>query len=177
MRKQWLMVIGIVILLAAGAYALVSSAPPRIEVGVRAPDYVATDLATGKPVSILSLHPGDVTLVNIWATWCEPCKDEIPAMDSLYRDLGPRGFHIVAVSIDQGSPETVKSFAQQYHMSFDVLQDRSTEIQSTYQTTGVPESFLVNKQGRIVRIIRRGHPWNSPASRAIISELLANPAS
>lgn len=176
MRKQWAVVGVIVALLAGGAWALVRSAPPTIAVGVRAPDYTATDLATGQPVSILGLHRGEVTLLNIWATWCEPCKDEIPAMDSLYRDLGPKGFHIVAVSIDQGSPEAVKEFVKQFQMPFDVLQDRSMGIQSVYQTTGVPESFLINRQGRIVRIIRRGHPWNSPASHAIISELLANPA-
>lgn len=148
-----------------------------IAVGQAAPNFTATDLATGKPVSFDADYKGKVTLVNIWATWCEPCKQEVPAMDSLYRDLASRGFKIAAVSIDRGGVDVVKQFAKDYHMSFDVLHDPSGTIEQTYQTTGVPESFLVGRDGRIVRIMLRGYTWNSAASRRIVEELLAAPGS
>ena len=88
-----------------------------------------------------------MTLVNVWATWCLPCRVEMPAMEQVYQQLAPRGFKIAAVSIDEGSPEDVRAFGQELGLSFDLLQDRSTAVQQIFQTTGVPESFLINKDG------------------------------
>ena len=98
-------------------------------------------------------------------------------MDSLFQALGPRGFRIAAVSIDRGGEEVVKAFAKEYNISFDVLHDPSGDIERVFQTTGVPESFLIDRDGKIVRIMLRGYTWNSPASRRVIEELLATPAS
>ncbi|MGH7583640.1 MAG: redoxin domain-containing protein [Gemmatimonadales bacterium] len=166
-----------VVVLGGGGWWLVHSSPPRVAVGMPAPDFTATDLTTGKTVSLRDRYKGEVTLVNIWATYCDPCKWEIPAMDSLYHTLGPRGLHIAAVSVDIVSPTVVKKFAADYHMSFDVLHDGSGAIEETYQTTGVPESFLIDKSGHIVRIAQRAVRWNSPENQRIIEELLAAPAS
>ena len=178
MRRQWLLVLGIVVALGVGTWALVRFAgQTAIGVGQTSPDFTAKNLATAKQVSFDSSYRGSVTLVNIWATWCAPCKEEIPAMDSLYRALGPRGFRIAAVSIDRGGEAIVKAFAKEYHISFDVLHDPSGDIERIFQTTGVPESFLVDRDGKIVRIMLRGYTWNSPASRRVIEELLATPAS
>lgn len=177
MSRQWLIVIAVVLALALGTWKMVISAPASIQLGVVAPDFTATDLATGKPVSLYNKYHNQVTLVNIWATWCDPCKEEIPAMDSLYRALGSKGFHIVAVSVDEGSNDVVKQFAKDYHISFDVLHDQPGKIKTTYQTTGVPESFLIDKHGRIVKMVPRAHPWNSAESRHLVETLLAEPQS
>lgn len=177
MTRQWLIVIAVVVALALGTWKMVISAPASIQLGVVAPDFTATDLATGKPVSLYDKYHNQVTLVNIWATWCDPCKEEIPAMDSLYRALGSKGFHIAAVSVDEGSDDVVKKFAQEYHISFDVLHDQPGKIKTIYQTTGVPESFLIDKHGRIVRMVPRAHPWNSAESRHLVETLLAEPQS
>lgn len=176
MNKQWLVVVGIVAAMGAGTWRLVKSAPPHIQIGAKAPDFTATDLATGKTVTLYDRYKGEVTLVNIWATWCDPCKDEIPALDSLYQRLRDKGFHIAAVSIDEGNDEVVRKFAKEYHISFDVLHDQSGVIQQIYQTTGVPESFLIDKHGRIQRMIPRGHPWASAESQRVVEELLAQPS-
>jgi thiol-disulfide isomerase/thioredoxin len=133
------------------------------------------DLATGDSVTLRQRYWGKVTLVNIWATWCEPCKIEMPAMEQVYRALAPRGFAVAAVSIDEGEPDEVRAFGQQLGLSFDLLQDRSTRIQQIYQTTGVPESFLLNRQGVIVKRIIGAHDWNSPVNRALLERLLAEP--
>lgn len=178
MRREWLLVAGIIGGLTVGAGAVVRFAgQSAIGVGQLAPDFAAKNLTSGKQARFDSDYRGGVTLVSIWATWCEPCKEEIPAMDSLYRAMGPRGFKIAAVSVDRGGEAIVKQFANEYHISFDVLHDPSGDIEKAYQTTGVPESFLVGRDGRIVRILLRAHTWNSPASRRVIEELLATPAS
>jgi peroxiredoxin len=142
-------------------------------VGSEAPDFTAVSLATGQPVSFLEEYRGEVTLVNIWATWCGPCKEEIPALDTLYRALKDRGFRIAAVSIDTEDSVTVRQFLEQFGVAFDVLHDQSRAIEKIYQTTGVPESFLIDRDGRIVRIVYGDHPWASPSNRRIIEELLS----
>jgi cytochrome c biogenesis protein CcmG/thiol:disulfide interchange protein DsbE len=177
MRNSWKVFLVALAAVGGVAWWLIRSAPARVEVGMVAPDFTATDLATGKVVSLRASYRGTVTLVNIWATWCDPCRQEIPAMDSLYRSLASRGFRIAAVSIDKGSPAPVKKFAAQYGISFDVLHDPSGAIQEIYQTSGVPESFLVDKTGNIVRIAQMAAPWNSPENHRIIEHLLAAPAS
>jgi cytochrome c biogenesis protein CcmG, thiol:disulfide interchange protein DsbE len=96
----------------------------------------------------------------------------MPAMEQVYRALAPRGFAVAAVSIDEGGPDDVRAFGQELGLSFDLLQDRSTRIQQIYQTTGVPESFLLNRQGVIVKRIIGAHDWNSPANRALLERLL-----
>jgi peroxiredoxin len=175
MSKQWILVGTIVGALAAGAAALAKfgSDVARVEVGAEAPDFRAIDLATGDSVSLRQHYRGAVTLVNIWATWCEPCKVEMPAMERLFQSLAPRGFKIAAVSVDEGSPEDVQAFGRDLGLSFDLLQDRSTRVQQIYQTTGVPESFLLNRDGVIVKRVIGAHDWSSPVNRGLIERLLA----
>ena len=175
MSRQWLAVMSIAGGLGLGAMALVRYGPDREQVGVgaRAPDFRVVDLATNDTVSLKQRYKGQVTLVNIWATWCVPCRVEMPSMQALYDSLRPRGFRIAAVSIDEGDPTDVRNFATELHLTFDVLQDRSTRIQQTYQTTGVPESFLLDREGTIVKRVIGAHDWNSPVNRALVERLLA----
>jgi cytochrome c biogenesis protein CcmG, thiol:disulfide interchange protein DsbE len=177
MSKQWILVGVIVGGLIVGAAALAKFGPEvqRVEVGSKAPDFRAIDLATGDSVSLRDRYRGAVTLVNIWATWCVPCRVEMPAMERAYQALAPRGFKIAAVSIDEGTPEDVVAFGQDLGISFDLLQDRSTTIQQIYQTTGVPESFLLNRDGIVVKRIIGAHDWNSKVNRDLIERLLDEP--
>lgn len=177
MSKQWMAVAIVGAGLLAGAVALARYGPDvqRVEVGARAPDFRAVNLATGDSVSLREGYRGTVTLVNIWATWCVPCRVEMPAMERLYQSLAPRGFRIAAVSIDEGSPEDVQAFARELGLSFDILQDRSTKVQQVYQTTGVPESFLLNREGVIVKRVIGAQDWSSAVNRALIERLLDEP--
>jgi len=178
MAKQWLLVVAIVASLAGGATLLAKFGPDieGVSVGARAPDYRAVDLATGDSVSLRERYRGAVTLVNVWATWCEPCKMEMPAMERVYQALAPHGFKIAAISIDVGPPERVQAFAHDLGLTFDLLQDRSTRVQDIYQTTGVPESFLLNRDGIIVKRVIGAHDWDSPVNRGLIERLLDEPA-
>ena len=179
MRRQWIAVLTIIGGLALGAAALVRFSPGdgRVEVGARAPEFRAVDLATGDSVSLRERYDGQVTLVNIWATWCLPCRDEMPSMQALYDSLAGRGFRIAAISIDEGSPEEVVAFARKLGLSFDILHDRSGTVERLYQTTGVPESFLLDRRGILVKRVIGAHDWSSPANRSTVERLLAQPES
>ena len=174
---QWLVVALVVAGLGLGTFALARAgrALTGVEVGDIAPDYVVVDLASGDSVSLRERYRGQVTLVNIWATWCIPCREEMPAMQAVYDSLAGRGFRIAAISIDQSDPARVRAFADELGITFDLLQDRSTAIQRTFQTTGVPESFLLDREGRIVRRIIGAHDWSSVINRDLIARLLDQP--
>ncbi|HTL04249.1 MAG TPA: TlpA disulfide reductase family protein [Gemmatimonadales bacterium] len=174
MSKQWVMVLAIVAGLGLGAAALVRFGPKLegVEVGKRAPDYRTVRLGTQDSVSIHTEARGQVTLVNIWATWCIPCRAEMPAMEKLYHELGPKGLRILAVSIDEGDPRDVRSFVDELGLTFEILHDKTGDIQRVYQTTGVPESFLLDRNGVIVKKVIGEHPWGSPSNQRIIVDLL-----
>ena len=178
MSRQWTIVIVVLATLLLGAAALTRFGDVSpVAVGAEAPEFRVTDLGTGDSVSLRDRYKGKVTLVNIWATWCVPCRAEMPSMEQLYTALAPRGFAIAAVSIDEGSPDEVRGFARELGLTFDILHDRTTRIQQTYQTTGVPESFLLNRDGVIVKRVIGAHDWNSPANRTLVERLLAEPSS
>jgi peroxiredoxin len=161
--------------LALGAAALTWVAPDNaVEINHPAPNFRAVDLATRDSVS-LEDYRGSVTLVNIWATWCVPCREEMPSMQRLYDSVGTRGFRIAAVSIDEGSPEDVTAFARELDLSFDILHDRSGAVERLYQTTGVPESFLLDRRGVLVKRVIGAHDWSSPANIAAVERLLEQP--
>jgi len=177
MSKQWIFVGLVIAGVAAGATIMtrVGSEVAPVQVGATAPEFRALDLASGDSVSLHDRYRGKVTLVNVWATWCVPCRVEMPAMEQLYTALAPRGFAVAAVSIDEGPPEDVRKFGEQFKLTFDLLQDRSTRIQQLYQTTGVPESFLLDRNGVIIKRVIGAHDWNSAANRALVERLLAEP--
>jgi cytochrome c biogenesis protein CcmG/thiol:disulfide interchange protein DsbE len=146
----------------------------RVEVGAAAPDLRVVELASGDTVDLRARYKGKVTLLNIWATWCVPCRQEMPSMQKAYARLKDEGFAIAAVSIDEGGPEDVQAFAREFGLTFDILQDRSGRISTLYQTTGVPESFLLDKDGTIIKRVIGAHDWSSPANISLIERLLGH---
>jgi peroxiredoxin len=173
--KQWT-VTGIVVAgLVLGATALTWVAPDSgVEINRTAPAFRAIDLATRDSVSLTD-YRGSVTLVNIWATWCLPCREEMPSMQKLYDSVGTRGFRIAAISVDEGSPEDVAAFAEKLGLTFDILPDRSGKVERLYQTTGVPESYLLDRRGVLVKRVIGAHDWSSPANIAAVERLLDQP--
>jgi cytochrome c biogenesis protein CcmG/thiol:disulfide interchange protein DsbE len=148
--------------------------------GTRAPDFSAVDLQ-GNPHS-LDDYRGKVVLVNIWATWCGPCKREMPSMERLYQELHGEGFEILAVSVDALSGERddrgrlggdLKIFTESFALTFPILHDPSGEIQSTYRTTGVPESFVLDREGLITKKVVGSTEWDAPENVRMIRRLLA----
>lgn len=93
-------------------------------------------------------------------------------MQQLYDSLRDRGFRIAAVSIDRDGPDVVRDFARDLKLGFDILQDRSGGIQQAYQTTGVPESFLLDTTGVIMKRVIGAHDWSSAANQALVRRLM-----
>lgn len=167
-------VLAIAALLGVGTWALVRyvPVPEGAGVGQRAPDYRVVRARDGASIGIRSANAGHVTLVNIWATWCLPCRAEMPSIERAYEAYRDRGFRVAAASIDSGSAATVLAYARQAGLSFDILRDPGGAIQDAYQTVGVPESFLLDRHGRITYVALGAETWDSPENRARIEHLL-----
>ncbi len=172
--KQWLIVGVVVVLLAAGAIIGVRMAPDifPVEPGSNAPDFSAVDLATGDTVQ-LSRYRGSVVLLNIWATWCGPCRTEMPSIQRLHEALGPEGLKVVAVSIDQADADVVRDFQRELGLTFDILHDQAGAIERVFQTTGVPETFVIDRAGVIRKKAIGDHDWASQTNQDLVRRLLA----
>lgn len=145
--------------------------------GGKAPEFSAVTLDSPAVQKSLGDFRGNVILLNVWATWCGPCRIEMPSMQELHKALGPRGLKVVAVSVDQPGFETqIRDFVDQYGLTFEILHDPEANIRDTYQTTGYPETFIIGKDGLIRRKLVGAADWNSPGNRALIEHLLAEPS-
>ncbi|MDP2958255.1 MAG: TlpA disulfide reductase family protein [Longimicrobiales bacterium] len=148
--------------------------------GTPAPSFTASTLS-GDTVT-LEGYPDRVILLNIWATWCPPCREEMPSMERLHRRQRERGvpFEILAVSIDAAQGESdalgnpggdLQAFAKELDLTFTILHDPTGRIQRTYRTTGVPESFLIGRDGIIFRRLVGAVEWDTPEWDATIRRL------
>ncbi len=174
MKRQWL-VVGAIVLVLGAALALGLALSPEIfpvEVGSKAPEFQAGALQ-GSATKTLADYKGQVVLLNVWATWCAPCRVEMPSIESLWREFGPQGLKVVAVSIDEAGPDVVREFIRERGFSFEVLLNPSRSIERIYQTTGVPESFVLNRDGVIVKKVIGAAEWDSAVNRDLIRRLLA----
>ena len=174
-------VAGVVALLAAlvGAGWVSRDRFLPVDEGSRAPEVRAVDL-DGRPVSLAGLR-GEVVLLNVWATWCPPCRAEMPSMERLHQELGDEGLKIVAVSVDQegggadayGTPGgDVAAFVKEHGLTFSVWRQPSGDVGRDYRTSGVPESFLIGRDGRIVKKVVGATEWDSPDHVMLIRSLL-----
>ena len=150
-----------------------TAALPRL--GQPMADFSLPDLQ-GHTVSLSSLQ-GKVVFLNIWATWCQPCIDEMPTIQRLHDQLQPRGLEVLTVSLDPLGAQIVEPFLKQYGLSFPVLLDAKSHIQKLYGTTGVPESFIIDKSGRLVEKVIGPRDWSHPNMLTRFEELMAAPAS
>jgi peroxiredoxin len=174
-RQQWAIVAAFVVLIAGGVWAAVKLFADDlfpVTVGAQAPDFRAKDLSTGK-VKTLADYRGEVVLLNVWATWCPPCIVEMPSMQRLHEAYGSRGLKVVAVSIDDYVGEdSVRAFAKGLGLTFEILHDPTHAIEKAYQTTGYPESFVIDRGGTIRKKWISAADWNSAGNRALVAELL-----
>lgn len=143
---------------------------PRI--GFRAPNFTLKDLKGGT-VSIANLR-GRVVMVNFWATWCGPCKVEMPSMNRLYDDLRGKDFEILAISSDFQGEKIVRPFITQGGFTFPVLIDSSFKVNADYGVTGIPTTFLIDKDGVITHKVLGPRDWDSPEARELIRRIMSS---
>ena len=120
----------------------------------------------------LSDYRGQVVLLNFWATWCGPCREEMPSMEKLWQTYREQGLVILAVSTDNGGESRIKNFARRLKLTFPILLDPDSLASDLYQVSGVPVSFLIDRQGRITARILGSKDWASEVAFQQVEGLL-----
>jgi thiol-disulfide isomerase/thioredoxin len=145
----------------------------RLEPPGAAPTFHLADLQ-GRQVQ-LEDYRGRVVVLNFWATWCGPCRDEIPAMQLLSKELGARGLTVLALNY-QEVPAAVTTFVERYGLTFPVLLDRQGAVGERYRVTALPATYFVDRKGALVGAALGYREWGAPAARSYLADLLAGGA-
>jgi thiol-disulfide isomerase/thioredoxin len=127
----------------------------------------------GAPRRLLEWQ-GKALLCNFWATWCAPCRDEMPALETLARELGPRGLAVVGVNYKESKRE-VQAFVQEQKLGFPVLLDDAGQVARHYQVFALPVTVLVDRQGIVAGTALGIRDWVAPDARAYLDRLLTRP--
>ncbi len=158
-------VVGLGVLIALGWSHHDVNLPPGV--GGRMPEYAAPSLR-GDTLRIDALR-GKVVILNVWATWCPPCRMEMPSLERLYRRLGPRGLEVVAISVDElpgqlGGVEAVRpgvsTFINNMGVTFPVLLDPRGRIEDMFGITGLPTTLVIDRRGMIRDKVIGGRAWD-----------------
>ncbi len=165
MSWRWL---GFVFGLLIGVSACVNSG--ETSRGGEAPEFRLRNLRGGE-TSLSSLR-GKVVLINFWATWCGPCKAEMPSMEALYGSYDRADFEILAISIDTVSEERVRAYVDSFGFRFPILLDPQLIVNELYQVRVVPMSLLIDRTGRIHKQILGARDWSDPDIRLTIEKLI-----
>jgi peroxiredoxin len=163
----------LLVLLGAVAGLQYLQRPPST--GYAAADFTLPDLQ-GQRVR-LSDFRGKVVFLNLWATWCPPCRMEMPSMEALYRRFAHDDFVVLAVAEDEGGAAAVGSFVHDLGLTFPVLLDPEATLSPRYGATGYPETFIIDRDGDVVNHTIGPEEWDSKEMIAYFQRLLATPAS
>lgn len=134
-----------------------------------APDFTLRNPA-GRTLALSALR-GQVVFLNFWATWCSPCKIEMPEMEQLHREFKSQGLAVVGVDLDE-SPELVAKFMRELGLTFPVVVDTGSHVASRYRVLGLPTTVLIDRQGRTRGWAVGPREWAGPAGRALMRGLL-----
>jgi thiol-disulfide isomerase/thioredoxin len=169
--KKLLVLLCCAVALATGCSKGTSNAPgnPPVEKS-QAPEISVVSL-DNQQLTLASLK-GKVVLLNFWATWCPPCREEIPSMMKLNTFMAGKPFQMVCVSVDEGGKKAIEEFFKNSGFSLPAYTDPSGQVSKTYGITGVPETFVIDKNGMIVKKVIGGLDWNSPEVIAFLEGLL-----
>ena len=180
-RQQWAFVGIVVLILGGGLLAATRYLGDElfpVTVGSKAPNFHANTIDAPPAAKTLADYKGEIVLLNVWATWCLPCRTEMPSIQALHDRFAARGLKVVAVSVDKpGFDDEIRTFRDQFGLTFEILHDATGNIQRDYQTTGVPETFIIGRDGMIRRKVIAADNWDSPANQALFAQLLGIPAS
>ena len=164
--KGWICTVVLLALLAGAGCN--KREEPAVE-GKPAPDFTLNDLS-GRPVQLSSLR-GKVVLVNFWATWCPPCREEVPSLVRMNQALQGKPFQLLAVSIDEGGKGAVTDFFKKGGVTLPALLDTDGAVSRRYGTTGVPETFVIDTKGVIMKKVVGAMDWSSPEVLAALEDL------
>jgi cytochrome c biogenesis protein CcmG/thiol:disulfide interchange protein DsbE len=152
---------------------LIAAACAKKEVAVDhpAPDFKVLDTLTGQKLSSSDLE-NKVIFVNFWASWCEPCKEEMPSIESLYREMSSqKDFRMVTI-LYRDSPWNALGYLKMSGYTFPVFTDTGEISAKNFGVTGVPETYVIDKKRVLKMRVIGGADWNSPVEKGIITSLL-----
>lgn len=141
--------------------------PSRVKA---APEFTLSGLH-GERIALRELK-GKVVLLNFWATWCPPCKAEMPSMERLHRRYKERGFTILAISIDSGGEGTVAEFVKAHGLTFPIGLDPKLAVANLYGIRALPSTFLIDKSGNTAAVALGPRDWDGAAAHAVVESLL-----
>ena len=153
---------------SSGNAVAVRQAPP--DMGSQAPDFQLIDLEGNWQA--LPDYRGRVVLLNFWATWCGPCRVEMPSMESLYQDLKDEDFAILAISSDPQGSIVTRPFVASQGLTFPILHDSDYRVSGSYGVRTLPMSFLIDRNGTLIQRVFGARDWNSPEARDLLHGLL-----
>ena len=136
-----------------------------------APDFVSENLRGGN--TGLADYEGKIVLLNFWATWCMPCRAEMPGMETLWQKYKEQGLVVAAVSVDEGSRGRIETFSKLFDLSFPILLDPESKVSDLYKVSNMPTSFLIDRNGKIISRIVGTEEWASPEAIQLVEKLLA----
>jgi len=137
---------------------------------VPAPDFELPD--NNGNTDSLARYRGKVVLLNFWATWCPPCREEMPSLQSLYHVLADQGLVVLAIAADRGNKKGIMEFAGKLAIDFPVLLDPDGDVRNTYEVSGLPMSYLIGRDGKISARIIGSLNWSDPEVESFIREHL-----
>ena len=155
-KYSWLFVLGMIAAVAGVIWFALPEAPASVRPGEQRADFMLPDVQG----VMQSLPKGEVVLLNFWATWCPPCRKEIPSMAALHDKYGEQGLKIVAVSVDR-ELGNLKAFMQEHRMPFQVLHDADSTVSRSYGVFRYPESFLIDRNGTVLYHLIGAKEWMS----------------
>ncbi len=158
-KRQLLTAVLLLFVSLSSAQAMGGRAGGQPKPGQVAPDFTLTDLS-GNKITLSALR-GKVVFLNFWATWCPPCRAEMPSMEQLNEVFSGKDFVMLAVNVEQNAESVVKAFIKRNPHSFTVLLDGEGEVQKLYGVYRFPETFLIDRQGRVVEHVLGARNWAS----------------
>ena len=167
--KRWGLPLGfLLVALAAAFYYQQRQAVGRA--GFPAPDFALKDI-NGRTYRLADLR-GKIVFLNLWATWCPPCRMEMPSMERLHRRLQGTDFIMLAVSEDEDGSAAVRPFVDQMGLTFPVLLDQDGVLPPRYGVTGYPETFVIDRDGRVIQHTVGPENWESEQAYRYFLKLL-----
>lgn len=149
-----------------------TSSPGIPEENAIAPDFTLRTI-DNKLVK-LSDYRGKVVFLNFWATWCPPCRMELPSMEKLYEKLRNQPFIIIGVNVDEADPNGVKNFVKNMNLTFPVLLDDGS-VSKLYNINAIPTTIIIKKDGMIDAIVNGARPWDEADYISAFDKLIAQP--
>ena len=154
------------------ASLLLAAPAPAAEQGQLAPAFELPGIHRATESIALTDYRGQVVWLDFWATWCAPCKQSLPAFEKIYEELGPRGFTVIGVNVDERPKRVVGRFVAGMQLSFPLVSDRNLETSRAYGVQTMPTAFLIGADGHVIHEHTGFRKGDSKLTRELIVQAL-----